>query len=81
MPKVNPYTDAISQSIRGTIGAVMYALDMTQADMAAEVGIGVSTFIDKMKDVRRWKVSELERIVEMAGKRGYKCQFRIGKGI
>lgn len=79
MPKVASYTDTIGQSVRGSIGAVLYALDMTQAEMAAAIGLSASAFGEKMRDVRRWKVSELENILIIAEKRGYKCRFLIGK--
>lgn len=78
MPKVTPYTDTIEQSIRATIGGVLCVLDMSQEQLAAAMGIDKKTLGNKINDVRTFRVWELEKIIEVARGKGYKCQFTIG---
>lgn len=77
MPKVAPYTDNLDTSIRATIGAVVFALDINQAELAERIGMTSTTMTARMKCPGNFKADELRRIAEVSKKGGYDATFTI----
>ena len=78
MPRIQAYVDGLETEIRSTIGSVIYALDINQAELAELIGMTSTTMTARMKCPGSFKADELMRISEVAGKRGYKCRFVVG---
>lgn len=77
MPKVAPYTDDLDIEIRSTIGSVVYALEINQADLAKRIGLTPTTLGARMKCPGTFRAEELRRITEAAKRGGYDVTFRI----
>ena len=81
MPRIASYIDGLGTEIRSTIGSVIYALDINQADLAEMIGMTPTTMGNRMKCPGTFRADELMRISEVARKRGYKCRFWIESAI
>lgn len=81
MPRIAAYIDGLETEIRSTIGSVIYALDVSQAELAELIGMTSTTMTARMKCPGTFRADELMRISEVARKRGYKCRFWIESGI
>lgn len=77
MPLTAPYIDDLDISIRATIGAVVFALDINQAELAERIGMTSTTMTSRMKCPGNFRADELRRIAEVSRKGGYNVTFRI----
>lgn len=78
VPKiVTPHIDDLDIEIRSTIGSVVYALEINQADLAKRIGLTPTTLTARMKCPGTFRAEELRRIAEVAKRGGYNAEFRI----
>ena len=77
MPKVTPYTDLSETNIRASIGSVLYALDITQGELADRLKMHPMTLSSKIKEPGSFRVGELLAIKRIAEKGGYDVKFEF----
>lgn len=81
MPRVQAYVDSLDTEILSTVGSVIYALGINQAELANRIGMTSTTMTARMKCPSTFHADELRRICEVAERGGYKCRFLIGSAI
>lgn len=75
MPRIAAYVDGLETEIRSTIGSVIYALDVSQAELAELIGMTSTTMTSRMKCPGNFRADELRRIAEVSRKGGLQCHI------